>query len=87
MKSVGPDGQTGQFSRPNDPRSWHIPILPIFNSDVENVEYFLGRSLRPKLRSWLALKAIPNHFQGKMSPEEGTPLILSIFMCYTPWIF
>ncbi|KAG5582350.1 hypothetical protein H5410_052977 [Solanum commersonii] len=69
IEPVGPHDQNIPFSRSYDPRSRiSTSFLPKFFMD---------------LWSQLALTAKTTHFQGQTSLEEGKPLILPVFVCYS----
>jgi len=64
-----------------------MDIFVIRNSNLIFANILPGRPLRPYFWIKLALMAKTAHFQGQTSPEAGKPTILSIFVCYSPWIF
>ena len=62
-------------------------FLMIQNFDVSFAQIFCAWSLRHYLGSHLALTAKTIYFQGQTSREAGKPLILQIFVCYSPRSF
>ncbi|KAG5627726.1 hypothetical protein H5410_012944 [Solanum commersonii] len=86
MESAGPDGETDSFSRSNDPRAVHG-----FFGDPEFRRDFYQKN------SWTSISTLsmePIGFDGQTDPfsksnepRAGKPPSLSIFVCYSLWIF
>ncbi|KAG5578686.1 hypothetical protein H5410_049313 [Solanum commersonii] len=85
MEVVGRHGQNGLFTRSNVPhRSSPRHFMVTQNSDVIFAKILHGLLLRCLIWSQLVAMVKTNYLQGPMSPREGKPPILPIFVCYSP---